>query len=247
MPASHSRQGTLWAGRSPIMALIVATLMLAMLALSTRALPSARPAHAAPQTLTVGWNMIVYQGPALPPETAFASIHGSLRSVYILSSVDGAATWRYYVPRFPGSTLTEIVPLKAYWLNVTEEVAYEPPGAPASTPTPAPAPAVGSEGWRVVERGLATWYGPELAGNRTACGDIFDPALLTAASNTLPCGAIARVTNSNTGKSVIVKINDTGGFRPPLIIDLSQAAYESIAPPDSGSVPVTIEVQALTP
>jgi len=76
---------------------------------------------------------------------------------------------------------------------------------------------------------------------------IFDPALLTAASNTLPCGAIARVTNSNTGKSVIVKINDTGGFRPPLIIDLSQAAYETIAAPNSGSVPVTIEVQALTP
>ncbi len=234
------------ARRSAIVVL-AAAVTLATLALSTGALPGSRTAHAAPQKLTPGWNMIVYQGPALPPDQAFASIHGSLRSVYILTSADAGGAWSYYVPRFTGSTLTEILPLKAYWVNVTEEVAYESLATPAPTPAPAPAPAVGGEGWRIVERGQATWYGPELAGNRTACGDIFDPALLTAASNTLPCGAMARVTNTNTGKSVIVKINDTGGFRPPLIIDLSQAAYETIAPPDSGSVPVTIETQVLTP
>ena len=90
---------------------------------------------------------------------------------------------------------------------------------------------------------MATWYGPGFAGNRTSCGDIFDPKLLTAASNTLPCGTMARVTNTSNGKSVIVKINDTGGFQPPLMIDLAQAAYDTIAPPNSGSIPVTIEIR----
>ena len=203
------------------------------------------PALAEGQALTRGWNGLVYQGPALPPQQAFASLGTSLGSVYYLGGANGASTWFYYLPSYPQhSTLKEVLPMKAYWIHMNAAVTYNPPATP--TPTPAPAQSAGTtaaDGWRVVERGMATWYGPGFAGNRTACGDIFDPGLLTAASNTLPCGTMARVTNTNNGKSVVVKINDTGGFRPPLMIDLSQAAYDTIAPPNSGNVPVTIEVR----
>lgn len=206
------------------------------------------PALAEGQALTRGWNGLVYQGPALPPKQAFASLGDALGSVYYLGAINGVSTWLYYLPTYPEhSSLKEVLPMKAYWVEMKVAATYNPPAVPTPTPTRTPTPAASTtaaaDGWRVVERGTATWYGPGFAGNRTACGDIFDPRLLTAASNTLPCGTMARVTNTNNGKSVIVKINDTGGFRPPLMIDLSQAAYETIAPPNSGNVPVTIEVR----
>lgn len=226
--------------------LLAAVAVIASVAIPLAGLATVRHAHAASETLSPGWNTVIYDGPALPPDAAFASLGEALRGAYVLVSVDGVPTWQYYIPMLPASvnTLALAAPGMVYWLNLTAQAVYEapsPPPAPSPAPTPILAP--DSEGWRVVEQGMATWYGPELAGNRTACGDIFDPALLTAASNTLPCGTIASVTNTANGKSVVVRINDTGGFRPPLMIDLSQAAYETISAPNSGSIPVVIRVR----
>ena len=72
--------------------------------------------------------------------------------------------------------------------------------------------------------GMASYYGRELAGNRTASGERFDPAGLTAAHRTLPFGSKVRVTNANTGKSVVVRINDRGPFHGNRVIDVSRAA-----------------------
>src|SRR3546814_19032001 len=56
--------------------------------------------------------------------------------------------------------------------------------------------------------GMASYYGDELAGNRTASGERFDPADLTAAHRTLAFGSRVRVTNLATGKNVIGRINN---------------------------------------
>ncbi len=74
----------------------------------------------------------------------------------------------------------------------------------------------------------ATWYGHELAGNRTASGEIFDPDGFTAAHRTLPFGTCLRVSNPKTGRSVDVRINDRGPFTKGLALDLSYGAARAI-------------------
>lgn len=81
---------------------------------------------------------------------------------------------------------------------------------------------------RYDEVGYATWYGSELAGNRTASGAPFDPRAFTAAHRTLPIGSYVEVTSLDTGRTVLVQINDRGPFTPGLLIDLSQAAARAI-------------------
>ena len=192
----------------------------------------------ASEALYPGWNSIIYDGPALPPVEAFASLGDALSAVYAMPLASSGADWVHYLPSLAPelNTLTKVMPGQVYWISLSRAVAFVPPPAPTPPPTPR------SDGWRVVEEGNATWYGPGFEGNRTACGEIFNPSEFTAASNTLPCGTIARVTNTNTGLSVIVRINDRGGFRPPLMIDLAWAAFDAIAPASRGVIPVIVEI-----
>jgi rare lipoprotein A len=93
----------------------------------------------------------------------------------------------------------------------------------------------------ILGEGMASFYGAELAGNRTANGERFNPAALTAAHRTLPMGTRLRVTNKSNGKSVIVRINDRGPFAKGRIIDVSRAAAEKISMVRSGTARVTLE------
>lgn len=82
--------------------------------------------------------------------------------------------------------------------------------------------------------GMASYYGREFAGHRTASGEPFDPAAYTAAHRTLPFGSHVRVTNA-AGKSVVVTINDRGPFHGGRVIDLSQAAAAELGIVRAGS------------
>ncbi len=93
----------------------------------------------------------------------------------------------------------------------------------------------------VLGEGMASFYGAELAGNRTASGERFNPNALTAAHRTLPMGTKLRVTNKANGKSVIVRINDRGPFAKNRIIDVSRGAAEQISMVRSGTARVTLE------
>ena len=55
--------------------------------------------------------------------------------------------------------------------------------------------------------GIASYYGAEFHGRRTADGEIFDMHGLTAAHKTLPIPCYARVTNLDNGRSIVVRIN----------------------------------------
>ncbi len=92
--------------------------------------------------------------------------------------------------------------------------------------------------------GMASYYGRELAGNRTASGERFNPSALTAAHRTLPLGSKVRVTNPKTGDSVIVRINDRGPFHKSRLIDLSEAAAREIGIRSAGRGIVEIAVAA---
>jgi rare lipoprotein A len=82
----------------------------------------------------------------------------------------------------------------------------------------------------------ATWYGHELAGNRTASGEMFNPNGLTAAHRSLPFGTCLRVSNPKTSRSVSVRVNDRGPFTNGVSLDLSHGATRAIGMRSAQSV-----------
>jgi rare lipoprotein A len=95
---------------------------------------------------------------------------------------------------------------------------------------------------RAIGGGVASYYGNELAGHRTASGERFNPGLLTAAHRTLPLGCHVRVTNPANGKSVVVRINDRGPFARGRVLDLSKSAAQQIGLVQRGSGRVELAV-----
>ena len=90
---------------------------------------------------------------------------------------------------------------------------------------------------------IASFYGKNLHGKKTANGEIFNQHAMTAASNTYPFNTKLRVTCATTGKSVVVRINDTGGFHKyGRSIDLSQGAAEKLGIIKQGVAKVYLEV-----
>ena len=92
------------------------------------------------------------------------------------------------------------------------------------------------------EEGVASYYADEFNGRRTSNGETYDMNQMTAAHRTLPFNTKVRVTNSITGKSIIVRINDRGPFKDDRIIDLSLAAAKALELIGSGTAPVRLEV-----
>jgi rare lipoprotein A len=90
--------------------------------------------------------------------------------------------------------------------------------------------------------GTASWYGSDFHGRRTANGETYDMNALTAAHPTLPMPTIARVTNLENGRSVVVRINDRGPFAEDRIIDLSRAGAREIGFENAGLARVRVTV-----
>ncbi|MHB1844900.1 MAG: septal ring lytic transglycosylase RlpA family protein [Deltaproteobacteria bacterium] len=90
------------------------------------------------------------------------------------------------------------------------------------------------------QRGLASYYASSLEGHLTADGERYRPGALTAAHRTLPFGSRVRVTCPRTGRSVIVRINDRGPFRPGRIIDLSLEAARRLGVGKAGLLEVEL-------
>ncbi|SEJ79128.1 rare lipoprotein A [Sphingomonas sp. OV641] len=75
--------------------------------------------------------------------------------------------------------------------------------------------------------GYASWYGSE-SGNRVALGERFRPEWITAAHTTLPLPTYVEVTALETGRTILVRINDRGPFARGRILDLSRGAAEQL-------------------
>jgi peptidoglycan lytic transglycosylase len=97
---------------------------------------------------------------------------------------------------------------------------------------------------RQVLSGSATYYADSLAGNPTASGAPYDPAILSAAHRTLPFGTRLRVTRTDVPlPPVCVTVNDRGPYAGRRrIIDLSRRAAEHLEMVGHGVVPVRVEV-----
>jgi rare lipoprotein A len=88
--------------------------------------------------------------------------------------------------------------------------------------------------------GVASYYGKEMSGRRTANGERFNPAGLTAAHRSLPFGTKLQVTNLRNGKSVVVRVTDRGPFSRGRVIDLSYGAASAVGMVSSGTAKVKI-------
>jgi rare lipoprotein A len=93
------------------------------------------------------------------------------------------------------------------------------------------------------ERGVASWYGPDFHGKRTATGETYDMNAMSGAHPTLPLPVWVRVTNLQNGRSVVLRLNDRGPFSKNRIIDLSRAAAEQLDMIRTGTA--LVEVQSL--
>jgi rare lipoprotein A len=82
---------------------------------------------------------------------------------------------------------------------------------------------------RDVLRGEASYYADFFAGRKTASGERYDPDEMTAANRTLPLGTKVRIRRIDTGRSVVVRVNDRGPFgKRRRIFDLSKAAARQL-------------------
>ncbi|HMP93358.1 MAG TPA: septal ring lytic transglycosylase RlpA family protein, partial [Phnomibacter sp.] len=92
-----------------------------------------------------------------------------------------------------------------------------------------------------VKRGIASWYGGDFHGKKTANGERYDMQALTCATNHFALGTWLRITSVRNGKSVVVKVNDRMHPRMKRIVDLSRKAAQIVGIERSGTGEVLVE------
>ncbi|MFA6280452.1 MAG: septal ring lytic transglycosylase RlpA family protein [Bdellovibrionales bacterium] len=94
------------------------------------------------------------------------------------------------------------------------------------------------------ETGIASWYGADFHELKTANGETYNKNELTAAHKTLPMPSLARVTNLENGRSIVVRVNDRGPFSGARVIDVSQRAAQLLGFERQGTAKVRVQVLA---
>ena len=95
--------------------------------------------------------------------------------------------------------------------------------------------------------GIASWYGTDFHGRKTANGEIYDMNALTAAHPTLPIPSYAYVTSLATGRTVLVRINDRGPYAHNRIMDLSRRTAEVLGVAKAGLAEVRVRYAGRAP
>lgn len=94
-----------------------------------------------------------------------------------------------------------------------------------------------------LQTGMASWYGgSRWNGHRTANGETYNDEELTGAHSSLPIGSLVRVTVLDTGRTVVVRINDRIGTHHR-VIDLSRAAAHALGIENRGIAQVALAPQ----
>ncbi len=89
--------------------------------------------------------------------------------------------------------------------------------------------------------GVASWYGVDYHGRRTANGEIYDMYALTGAHPTLPMPSFVRVTNLATGAARVIRINDRGPFVNGRILDVSLRVAQELGFAQQGLTHVRVQ------
>jgi len=94
-------------------------------------------------------------------------------------------------------------------------------------------------GLKLASHGVASFY---TEGTETASGERYNPGELTAAHPTLPFGTKLRVTNTTTGRSVTVRVNDRGPYVAGRVVDVSYSAASALGMVGAGTAKVKLDV-----
>ncbi len=100
------------------------------------------------------------------------------------------------------------------------------------------------EDYNYSEVGMASWYGEDFNGKKTANGERYNMNTLTAAHRTLPLPSIVRVTNLQNGRSIVLRVNDRGPYVKDRIIDLSKHGAQLLGYMGQGTTKVKVEIMA---
>jgi rare lipoprotein A (peptidoglycan hydrolase) len=92
------------------------------------------------------------------------------------------------------------------------------------------------------EIGIASWYGKDFHGKKTANGETYNLGDLTAAHPTLPLPSMIKITNLDNNKSQVVRVNDRGPFAKNRIIDVSEKTAEILDFKNKGTTQVKVEL-----
>jgi rare lipoprotein A len=118
-------------------------------------------------------------------------------------------------------------------------------GSPRFTSRARPEPSVAEPVPSSRIEGVASYYADEFNGRKTASGEVYDMNDMTAAHRTLPFGTKVKVTHVDTGRSVIVRINDRGPFKDDRVIDLSFGAARQLGLIPLGTGRVILQILEL--
>ncbi len=91
------------------------------------------------------------------------------------------------------------------------------------------------------KQGVASWYGVKFHGQKTSSGELYDMYKMTAAHPTLPIPSYARITSLESGKQIVVRINDRGPFHSSRLIDVSYTAALKLGLLGKGSHQVQVD------
>jgi rare lipoprotein A len=92
------------------------------------------------------------------------------------------------------------------------------------------------------EEGTASWYGPGFHGLYTSNGELYNQEGISAAHKNLPLPSYLKVTNLESGKAIVVRVNDRGPFHGNRILDLSHGAASQLGILGPGTAKVRVEL-----
>jgi hypothetical protein len=87
----------------------------------------------------------------------------------------------------------------------------------------------------------ATWYGPGLYGNHTACGQTLRPGTIGVAHRSLPCGTTVKL--AYHGHYLVTKVIDRGPYSKGNDFDLTNGARQALDFSGADDVQYAVAVQ----
>ena len=90
--------------------------------------------------------------------------------------------------------------------------------------------------------GVASWYGPNFHGKKTANGEIYNQNHYTVAHKIIPINSRIKITNLENGKIVFARVNDRGPYKKKRIVDVSKKIAKELGFFQQGKTKVRLDI-----
>ena len=168
--------------------------------------------------------------------------------VAVLLALGGSSAVRAAEPGVTGTDLLGMLGM-ADTLDLGLGAADVPDFEAGETPVEPDGTAESLVGGPLLKAGKASWYGPGFHGRKTASGERYDQEALTCAMTGVALGTEVLVVRSDTGASVVLRVNDRGPYErqngrwvphSTRVVDLSARAMRELGGIGMGVIPVKV-------